>query len=734
MVSIYSKPYTSLPINLNGVYNGLPFVLNSNKIDAPNFKYICEVFFNNQKVTELRHHPDISNSRKGVFDVGRIVENYMTFNQNVLEKFASYAGNDSVSFYHCQFGEEHSRLVQFSTSTNAGGKLRLYSKWGLNIDLNDWFYVQGSTIPSYNGWKKIIFKSGSTITTLDTPYSGGPDLERLYAYQGTNVNGFISVDINGSYYLGLKIPLPVGTNPVIYKKGDRVLIDSPQTPNNLNSYYKNTEWTVTQDPYTSSGFLIVPLNARYMFSIGSLVQGVVMSKDNFVFKNQTTTFADKSYAWTGVRQYENEFLLPNSNRSDDQWQFFYRKSETSPTPLVYMKTFSDKPTKVVSICPGETYQIQSMGSWLNKVGSLDNRKETHIRVETWGTDTSTNTGGVIQSNTGIAFVGSSLTYKKTGDIRSQFGVGDYVTITVNGFGGYTKNCRIVSTSFVGGFTFIYTDGVSTGLGDGTGSIVSTIRVRYYDVLLQSGSQVIPCGPWNLSVLSGVTNWVVYKYFVYPIVPTTGIYFTPNGGISTDTDNNGTNYVGNRKLCGEKWEFNIDFSCCNDNVDTYKIMWLNKKGGFDFYKFTKRTDRKFNIERSEFDRKLPNIQSTNNIYGYKSGQRGTTNYNVKSRETLILNSDFLSQPDLDWLINIYESPEVYLVKETKQTVASGTIGIPYLVPVSVIKDEVIQPNKRFRNDDGSSLYTYQLEVQMANDRVLQRGGGDGVRYYIKSLYE
>jgi hypothetical protein len=164
------------------------------------------------------------------------------------------------------------------------------------------------------------------------------------------------------------------------------------------------------------------------------------------------------------------------------------------------------------------------------------------------------------------------------------------------------------------------------------------------------------------------------------------------------------------------------------------MWLNKKGGFDFYKFTKRTDRKFNIERSEFDRKLPNIQSTNNIYGYKSGQRGTTNYNVKSRETLILNSDFLSQPDLDWLINIYESPEVYLVKETKQTVASGTIGIPYLVPVSVIKDEVIQPNKRFRNDDGSSLYTYQLEVQMANDRVLQRGGGDGVRYYIKSLYE
>ena len=89
MVSIYSKPYTSLPINLNGVYNGLPFVLNSNKIYETNFKYICEVFFNNQKVTELRHHPDISNSRKGVFDVGRIVENYMTFNQNVLEKFAT---------------------------------------------------------------------------------------------------------------------------------------------------------------------------------------------------------------------------------------------------------------------------------------------------------------------------------------------------------------------------------------------------------------------------------------------------------------------------------------------------------------------------------------------------------------------------------------------------------------------------------------------------------------------
>lgn len=735
MVSIYSKPYSSLPINLNAVYNGLPFVLNSTHLQAPNFKYICEIYYANQKITELRHHPDISHSNLGVFDIGRVIENYMTFNQSLLEKFGSYAGNDSVNKYHCKFGEEYSRIMKFAQDINAAGKLRLQTQWGMNVNLNDWMFIQGSTVPSYNGWKKIIFKSGSSLLTLDTPYISQPDLSQMYAYQGTNVAGFFSAEINGAYYLAMKVAIPTsGTVP--YKKGDRIFIDSMSS--SLNSFYKNTEWTIMQDPYTSSGFIVIVSSARYMFSVGSSIAGMLYSKDNFVFKDQVSTFNDTSYAWNGVRQYENEWLQPNGNRGDDQWQFFYKKSSnTSTNPTIYMKTFSDKPTKVVSVCPGETYQIQSMGSWLNKVGSTDNRKETHIRLETWGTDTSSFSGGDVVSSTGIAESAATLTYRHNGNITSNFGVGDYVNISKTSFPSYSRSCRVVSVNYTAPYTYIYTDQPKGFLTTGVGSIVSTIRVRYYDVLLQAGSQVIPCGPWNLATstaVSGITNWVVYKYFVYPIVPVATPYFSPNGGVSTSTDSNGINYIGNRVLVGEKWEFNIDFSCCNDNAPTYKLMWLNKKGGFDFYKFTKRSDRKFNVERTDFDRKLPNIQA-NNLYGYKSGQRGTTNYNVKSRETLLLNSDFLSQADLDWLINIYESPEVYLVKETIQTAANQLlVNKPYLVPVNVVNDEIVQPNKRFRKEDGSSLYTYQLEIQMANDRVLQRGGGDDVRYYTNNNYE
>jgi hypothetical protein len=722
MVTILSKPYTSQSINLNGVYNGLSFVLNSGLKGAPNFKYICEVYYNNQKVTELRHHPDISSDKKGVFEVGRIIENYMNFNYNILNKFASYPGNDSVNKYHCVFGEEYSRFVRFVSSSNSSGSLRLTSQLELSNGTGDWMFISGSNIQSYNGWKRITQKIGSVGVILNTPWSGVPNVSGdMYAIQGTNILGFYKETLNGTDYLALKIPIPVGTSPILYNMGDRVYVDSPLTPASLPQFYKNTEWTVMKTPYrptpTTSHFVVI-LSAPYKFSVGSGVSGSMMSKDNFVFKSQVSTVGDNSHAWNGVRQYEQESLLIDGTPSDTQWQTLYKRAPLSPPlqPTQYMKTFSDKPTKTYHICANEVYQLQSMGSWLNKVNSADNNKETHIRVETWGSDISTLSGGEIIQSSGIVGPGMTLTYKTTSN-TSQFSPGDYVTLSLPNPGGFSVSCRVVRTNTLSGFNYIHTNGVATG--SGTASIAQTIKVRYKDVLLQTGSQVIPCGTWNLSELPSFAS--VYKYFVYPIVPVGGSYWSPNGGLSTGSDNNGINYTGDRVLCGEKWEFIIDDVCCSD-MPTYKVMWLNKQGGFDFYKFTKRSDKKLNIVRSGFDRKLKSVNPTTNIYGYKSGSRGTQNYNVDSRESILLNSDFLSQTELDWLINIYESPEVYIVKDG--------ITKPYILPVSVKRDEVVHPNKRFRMEGGSSLYTYQLELEMATARVIQRGAPVSYEYTVR----
>ena len=726
MITIFSKPYTSFPmgnaapLNVNPVYNGLPFVVDSNLTSASNFKYIAEIYFNGQKVTELRHHPDVSNSNKGVFDIGRIVENFMSFDINVLNvqntnTIASFPALNTVNSYYVNFGEELSRVLTFKAiSTGSGGVMLNANEPNImtatnGSNYNDYVYIQGSTIPSYNGWKRLRYRSGTYNFVIDTPNAGTPDFSQMYAIQGQKILRFTSTMLNGIARVKILIKNQGEQNRL--QKGDRVMFDSTVT--GLNQFYRLSEWNVISDPIAENNLMYGPcwtlvLDTPYKFTIPSTLQGAIISKDNFVLKNKVSTAIDKSYAWTGVRQYEEEWLDLNGNKSDVAWPKKYQREWTNIQES--FKAFSDKPSKTATVCMNEVYQLCTMGSWMNKTNTNVARSETHIRLETWSSDTSATSAGSIISQAGtLAY--QSLTYQVSSLAGTTFGVGDYVTLSKS---GNTRSGRIVRISGSGGSSFIHTDIAYYSPLIGAGSIASTIKVRYRDCVLQATAQNFPCGPANLIQYSEFQNNICYKYFVYPIYPQSGAYYSATGGLNPSFDDSGTNYPGNRFTVGEKWEFTIDQSCCSD-MPTYKIMWLNKQGGFDFYKFNKRSDKRLTITREGFQRKLPNVQPSN-IYGYKSGQRGTTTYNTTSIETIIMNSDFLTQSDLDWLVNIYESPEVYIVEDKTSK--------PFLIPVTVVAEEVIHPSKKFKDENKGSLYQYQLVVEKANGRVIQRGGSSG----------
>ena len=77
MITILNRPYDGQTIKVGPVYNGLGFVVDSNKKSVPNFRYIAEIYADTVKVGELRHNPDISALNYGIFDCGRILENYI---------------------------------------------------------------------------------------------------------------------------------------------------------------------------------------------------------------------------------------------------------------------------------------------------------------------------------------------------------------------------------------------------------------------------------------------------------------------------------------------------------------------------------------------------------------------------------------------------------------------------------------------------------------------------------
>jgi hypothetical protein len=71
---------------------------------------------------------------------------------------------------------------------------------------------------------------------------------------------------------------------------------------------------------------------------------------------------------------------------------------------------------------------------------------------------------------------------------------------------------------------------------------------------------------------------------------------------------------------------------------------------------------------------------------------------------------LNQEELDWLNNIYESPEVYYIDDANSKI----------YPVTIMNTTVDQPNKKNRGDAGP-LYIYEAELQLAHSRTTQNGG-------------
>lgn len=735
MVTIVSRPFTSLSNNLNAVYNGLPFVLDSNMKTRPNYRYICEVYFANAKITELRHSPDISSDKKGIFDISRIIENFLGPDPRFVEAGSLgpqiFDSPKTAQRYHCVFGEEWSRLLGITNTSTFGGTVTFETNYSVDMNSIESVLIGGTS--QYNGFHSVNFVGPNKIG-INKPYTGAAE-STAYIIQANKGTSISSTVINGISYLSFYIKRPLD-NIARFAVGNKVTLGNV-AGGSIQGFYTNSEWAIID--YRPNDLIIsgtaydkVIVNAPYKFVVSSGSSLQMASFENIVYKGQIDTISDRSAAMNAARQYEEEGLIASGARRDFNWSLKYKYATT---PGVYstsfMKTLSQRPILDetnqiidVDICWGETYQLSNFGEMLNSTVA-DKSLKIYMRVETRSTHSSFN-GGTWNISTGIASAGTSLTLTVTGDVSSSWGVGDYVNAQV---GSTSYSGRVISVIVVGANTLIFTN--ISAVSGGLGTITGTIRVRYYDSLLQPTTNIIPCGTWNLKSLVEMNNMTCYEYSIYPVRPTGGLYYGPFGGVGpSNTASAGLGYVGSRPRVGQQWKFSIK-SCC-ESTPPLKLAWLNKEGGFDFYKFTLRVDKRLDIERTEFKKKQNSVKS-NNLYSYSPGARGRTNWNTRSVASWVANTDYLTQKELDWLLNIYESPDVYIVTEGRRKSPSDAWIEPILTPVNIRDSKVDAPNKAWRNEQTGRLYIYTIEIESAINRIVQRGGVASMSIQ-KSLYE
>jgi len=148
-------------------------------------------------------------------------------------------------------------------------------------------------------------------------------------------------------------------------------------------------------------------------------------------------------------------------------------------------------------------------------------------------------------------------------------------------------------------------------------------------------------------------------------------------------------------------------CAND--DEYDIKFLNRLGQFETFRFTRRHTKGTNVTRKEFKPINYSVNSVNGNITYSFGDRGLSSYYVVSDEVWTLKTDWLTDEESINLMQLVESPEVYLID------VDETNSRPdYELAINVINTSYEKKTKK-----SGQLFLFELQIKFSTPTYRQR---------------
>jgi len=302
-ITILSTPAQGLTYRMVPVYNGLPFVVNSLDRDRINFKYIADVYVSGTLVATLKQNKDISNQSYGIFDIGRIVENYIQTTRDNLTTYGFTSNVDAYKSYQVKFGVEYERYLKITSITLAVAEYtRITFETIHDLRVGDYITIQGTA--NYNYKSKVTSISTNSVVT-DMYWT----VDESGTGTATEAEGFydnVLVQASGNY-VGWAIPV---TRPTRIKVGDRVVIEQDSFPIAPTIQGYNGEWLVTKiftQNISGTDYQVIQTDCPYLYDTpvnGGMIYPISKSQ----FKDITTSVVE--YAWDAALQYK-EFLSYN---------------------------------------------------------------------------------------------------------------------------------------------------------------------------------------------------------------------------------------------------------------------------------------------------------------------------------------------------------------------------------------------------------------------------------------
>lgn len=136
----------------------------------------------------------------------------------------------------------------------------------------------------------------------------------------------------------------------------------------------------------------------------------------------------------------------------------------------------------------------------------------------------------------------------------------------------------------------------------------------------------------------------------------------------------------------------------------RFFYMDKLGSYLPVTFNKVSKRNITNERSNYKQNYGAYNSISNAWGYSSYDRGTTNYNLSTKEVTTCTSDWLTEDESTMVLSMLNSPNVYV---------QSSIGEYIAVNITTNSYE----DKKTVND---KLINYTISFEHAQTNTNQRG--------------
>jgi len=144
---------------------------------------------------------------------------------------------------------------------------------------------------------------------------------------------------------------------------------------------------------------------------------------------------------------------------------------------------------------------------------------------------------------------------------------------------------------------------------------------------------------------------------------------------------------------EVFQFNIVDDC--DVFNNKQLIWKNRYGTYDYYRFTKRKSEGMSIERQTY-KQIP-IDWDSSSPSKTEISRGITTNRVSNDEIHVVNTGFVDRATMNWLEELFTSDDVYYIDDDGR-----------LFPIVITSTEYQRKNKGNRE-----IINVELSYQLSN---------------------